>query len=218
MFLKSPNLFSLLTLVAVIAMAGTAQAAIIAGFDFGAGDAARVQPGFTAVTSGTSDAVTSTGDGIGIEFDTNASGIRDRGITAPITGHPDAAILRDLFFWSTADAITFTLSGLDANTTYDIVGYIFDSESGNSGKNIDFTTSGGTVSVTTDNTDASNSVFDLESLTTDANGQATIVMDHTGGAGGAVSFINGFAIVPEPASLALVGLGGLMILGRRRQA
>ena len=156
-------------------------------------------------------------------MDTTPSGFRDRGVTSPITGNPDAALTRDLAFWSTTNPITFTFSGLQANTEYIVTTWAFDAESGNSGKNIDFTTNGGTVSITTSNTDASYNPIALENLITDGAGTATIVMEHTGGAGGAVSFTNGFQLtavtttpIPEPVSVA-AGLMGLTLIAVRRR-
>lgn len=187
--MKIPIHLALLALSASIAQAADAS------FDIQTGS--NTQTGFTAVTSfPVSDGT------VTLSLDIPPSGFRDRGITAPIDGHPDADILRDLAFWSTTNPITFTFSGLQANTDYGVLGWVFDSESGNNGKNIDFTTNGGTVSITTSNTSNNNSAFSIPNLTTDGSGTATIVMDHTGGAGGAVSFVNGFqlsiASAPSP--------------------
>lgn len=98
--------------------------------------------------------------------------------------------------------------------------WVFDSESGNYGKNIDFTTNGGTVSITTNNTNASlTSAFSMSNLTSNGSGTATIVMDHTGGAGGAVSLLNGLQLtaVPEPTVPAIMAIfGSIALLARRR--
>jgi hypothetical protein len=186
-----------------------ARASTIA-FDIQSGS--NTQPGFTAVTSfpGTDGTVT-------LNVDTIPNGFRDRGITAPIDGNPYAEVLRDLAFWSTTAPITFTFSGLQPNTEYSATTWVFDNQSGNSGKNIDFTTNGGTISLTTSNLSAVGNPYSLANLTADGSGTATIVMDHTGGAGGAVSFTNGFelVVVPEPAALVVLGpLLGLMSLHR----
>lgn len=203
-----PNLALLCILPLVVSTASGA----VTSFDIQSGS--NTQSGFTPVSS-----FPATDGTVTISVDVNPSGFRDRGITAPITGHPDAAILRDLAFWSTSDPITFTFSGLQLNTEYTVLGWVFDSESGNSGKNIDFTTNGGTASITTSNTSNNNAAFSIPNLTSNGAGTATIVMDHTGGAGGAVSFVNGFEleVIPEPSSTLIVGLGlGLGLLRRRR--
>lgn len=202
-----------LTFMAAIGMASVPSQAATVSFDIQSGS--NTQSGFTAVTSFPASDGTVT-----LSVDTAPSGFRDRGVTAPITGNPDAAILRDLAFWSTTDPITFTLSGLQANTVYTGTFWVFDAESGNNGKNIDFTTSGGTVSLTTDNTDASANPYSLKNITSSGTGTATIVMDHTGGTGGPVSFVNGFmiesTIIPTP-SAAIAGLVGLGALAARRR-
>lgn len=188
------------------------QAATVA-FDIQSGS--NTQTGFTAVTTFPASDGTVT-----LSVDVGPSGYRDRGVTAPISGDPDAAILRDLAFWSTSDAITFTFTGLLANTEYSVLGWVFDSESGNNGKNIDFTTNGGTASITTNNTDASSTTaFSIPNLISNGSGTATLVMDHTGGAGGAVSLLNGVQLtaIPEPSSTMLIGLAAMFGLLRRRR-
>jgi hypothetical protein len=195
----------------IIALACSSTQAATTSFDIQSGT--NTQSGFTAVSSFPASDGTVT-----MTVNVNPSGFRDRGVTAPITGHPDAATLRDLAFWSTSDPITFTFSGLQLNTEYTVLGWVFDSESGNSGKNISFTTNGGTASITTSNTSNNNAAFSIPILTSDGTGSATVVMDHTGGAGGAVSYVNGFQLtaIPEPSSALLGGLGLLALLRRRR--
>jgi len=204
-------------LVGLLLASAVANAQAIA-FDIQSGS--NTQSGFTAVTSfPTSDGTVS------LSVDTSPNGFRDRGVTSPISGNPDENILRDLAFWGTSDPITFTFSGLQASTEYEGLFWVFDPESGNSGKNIDFTTTGGsgggTVSITTDNTDANNNPYSLVNFFSTGSGTATITMDHTGGSGGAVSFVNGFelAVVPEPSSFALLaGMFGLTWVMLRRRA
>lgn len=206
------TLLASITIGLLLASAGANAQAI--GFDIQSGS--NTQSGFTSVTSfPTSDGT------VTLSVDVNPNGFRDRGVSSPISGDPDAAILRDLAFWSTSNPITFTFSGLQASTEYTVLGWVFDSESGNSGKNIDFTTGGGTVSITTSNTSNNNSAFSIPNLISDGTGTATIVMDHTGGAGGAVSFVNGFelAVVPEPSAFALLaGFFGLTWVMLRRRS
>ena len=157
---------SLICLVPLIAC--NAPAAVIS-FDIQTGS--NTQPDFTAVTTfPTSDGT------VTISVNTSPNGFRDRGITAPITGHPDSAILRDLAFWSTTNPVIFTFTGLQANTEYSVLAWVFDSESGNSGKNIDFSTTGGTVGITTSHTANNNAAFAIPGLTSDGTGTATITM------------------------------------------
>lgn len=212
MFLKFQNLLFASLFALVISMVCVPGQASIIAFDIQTGS--NTQTGFTAVTSFPASDGTVT-----MSVDVSPSGFRDRGITTPINGNPDAQLMRDLAFWSTSDPITFTFTGLQANTIYTATTWAFDAESGNSDKNIDFTTNGGTVSITTSNTNASYNPIALANITSNASGTATIIMEHTGGSGGAVSFTNGFQLelIPEPASLILLGAGSVVVLGRRRR-
>jgi hypothetical protein len=206
------NMKTLPTLFLVVSLPAALHGSTVA-FDIQTGT--NTQTSFTPVTSFPASDGT-----VSMTVSQNPSGFRDRGVTAPITGNPDAALLRDLAFWSTSNPIVFTFSGLQTSTEYSIRAWVFDSESGNNGKNIDFTTGGGTISITTNNTDASlTSGFAIPNFISDAGGSATITMDHTGGAGGAVSLVNGFelTVIPEPSSALMLGLlAGTGLLRRRR--
>lgn len=165
----------------------------IAGFDYGQ-SVSPVQSGFTKVDNTAANVTTTTGDGIGIRVDTAASGSRDRG---EVTGNPLSDLIRDLHFISSSSPVTFTLSGLAPNTTYNIAAYAYDREPGNNGKILAWTTNGGTVTHTTNSSDPSSAAFDLKPLTTDGSGQGTITGDHIGGLGGSVILWNGFEILSE---------------------
>ena len=215
--LESRNFVAVLALAAVVGGTTAPAPASTIAFDIQSGS--NTQSGFTGVTSFPASNGT-----VSLSVDVAPSGFRDRGISAPITGNPYAEVLRDLAFWSTTDPITFTFSGLLPNTEYSGMAWVFDDNSGNSGKNIDFTTSGGTISLTTSNITAAGNPYTLANLTSTALGTATIVMDHTGGAGGAASLVNGFELVvavPEPEFLAvlgpLLGLGGFRLLASKRK-
>ncbi len=180
---------SLFAAVLVITM-GTAlivHGRLIAGFDYGT-SGSPVQQDFTKVEISTN--VTTTANGVSIVAD-KAATARDRGeIADPLTD-----LIRDLHFIGNSDPVTFSLSGLAPNTTYNITVYVYDNQSGNTGKILEWTTNGGTVTNTTDYLDPSSAPVELAPLTTDASGEATITGDHTGGAGGSVIFWNGFEII-----------------------
>lgn len=203
------TLFTLALVIGILSM--PAHAAIIVGFDYGT-TTSNVETDFVRVSD--SDAVTTDPiTGISIVADTSAS-TRERGSTPP---DPLRDLVYDLHFVGNSNPIVFTIAGLTPNTTYDIIGYSYDVESGNNGKIIRWTTNGGFVDHTTNSSDPSSAAFNLAPMTTDALGVGTITGDHIGGSGGAVILWNGFAIIPEPASLMLVGIGSMLLLGRKRR-
>ncbi len=138
------------------------------------------------------------------------------------TGAPTDAVAT-----TAATATSFTISGLAANTQHQIQLWNLDKDF-NNGNNLSWwdTTNGtgddavfiGSIENSTSPNPATNDDFSVTGLvTSDATG--TLRFGATNTAPQAV-FINGLelGVIPEPGSLALLGLGSLMILGRRRTA
>lgn len=204
-------------------LAATAPAATTS-FDIQSGS--NTQSGFTAVTAfPTSDGM------VTITVDNNPTNYRDRAGNAvtKLDGHPDTAILRDLAFWNSSSNVsnpvyvaTFTFSGLQADTEYSGLAWVWDNEQGNNGKSFNLTTAGGSGGGTTSITNTQNTLafaqtgpFELVNFTSTETGTATIAMHSVAGG---VSFVNGFQLtaIPEPSTALLGGLGLLALLRRRR--
>jgi hypothetical protein len=98
-------------------------------------DAAQTEPGFTSFTIADSGSVV---DGIKVEL---AGTLDARWRGAPV-GIPYSLIYRD-FIFSRPGGMTVTLSGLEADTTYEITIYAYDTSSGAGGDRIaDWTANG----------------------------------------------------------------------------
>lgn len=211
------------TIILSSLLAATAPAAVTS-FDIQAGT--NTQSGFTSVTAfPTSDGT------VTITVDVNPTNYRDRaaGAVTKLAGDPDTDILRDLAFWNSSSNVTnpvlvatFTFSGLQFNTQYSGLVWVFDNEQGNNGKSFNLTTAGSSGGGTTSITNTQNTLafaqtgpFDLVDFTSTETGTATIAMHSVAGG---VSFVNGFQLtaIPEPSAALLGGLGLLALLRRRR--
>jgi hypothetical protein len=212
------------TLLGVGALTGSAaDAGVIVAADFGQ-PASPVESGFQAQT-GNTQTYTGIGDLASgqaiITFTAGAN--RDR--AAPTSGaSPD--LYRDLFTAlseTQTNGVTLSISGLDPSTTYSLEIWSLD-RGFNNGATYEWrdTTDPaspvllGTITNSTSAVPASLSEFRVTAnVTSDATG--TIRLGHNDSAG--TGTINGLRIstVPEPTSAALVGVGGLGLLARRRR-
>ncbi len=127
-------------------------------------------------------------------------------------GSPDDDLVNDGIFANSGASITLTITGLAAGNSYDLLYYTADnfpatSVSANGVSPIAYT---GTIA-NAGYADV-NDFFYLEGVI--ANGSGEIVV--TGTNPGGFSTLTGFQIVPEPSVALLGGLGGLLLLRRRR--
>jgi hypothetical protein len=165
---------------------------------------------------------------------------RDRG--SPTGAAGDSDLFRDLMFAGTSGSnvqstnyIELTLSGLTPNTGYEIATYSYDS-TGTHTTNWTATaptngtvgwTPGGTFTAPADEqsiawTPGTTPAPAIFSVTTDPSGSVSLWAyggnGVTGNQNSDTTYINGFQVaVPEPASIGLLAISGLVLFKRRRQ-
>ncbi len=133
------------------------------------------------------------------------------GVAADWSGTP--VMLKGGFY--TFTSMTLTIKGLSAAGQYDL--YL--AGNANNGNSTTFTigsVSQATSATSNDSWVLGDNYVQFTNLTPSAQGEISVVMT---GAGKGVPVINGFQLanaVPEPASLGLIGLSGLLFLRRKR--
>ena len=206
-----------LAAIAGLALTATSANAALLAVDFGK-STSPVATTFQQATAG----VTTLGD-----FTINSSGGNgdyDRGIPSGANQIDD--LYRD-FIFSQGTSITIAISGVGiaADTEYELTFYAYDSgeprrtavagTAGTTGTKLEGF-GGSTTAPTTLDQYALTGTF-----TSDSTGNLTFLVDGSGPAPGTAgrSAINGFEIsaVPEPSTTALLGLGGLALILRRRK-
>jgi len=116
---------------------------------------------------------------------------------------------------------TITFSGLDDALLYDIqIGHAFSANTTNT--DTDYSVDGQTATAYHDNV-AGSSFVNLSDLSTDGSGNLVISLTGASGASGS-SFVSAMTLtasdvapIPEPSSAALLGLGGLALISRRKR-
>ncbi len=145
------------------------------------------------------------------------------GVGAPPDDPYYVQAANDLAYETGAGAISLTFAGLDDSLTYNV--RIYSLLNQDTGRTMNFSVTNGAGFETLLNSsradrwnaatlEAGGTVFSGVSV----NASNEIVVTYTDG-NNAVGFMNAVVleVVPEPASLALMGLGGLMMLPRRRR-
>jgi len=218
-----PNPIAIATMAAILSIAasGFTQAAMLYDVNNGATSTTNTQAGWIAATPTNGVTFTTVGGGT-LNF-------RDRN-----TGNTDGAsgdtanndMWRDLFFIrGTAGpvepglGVDVTISGLLASTQYNVNVWAWDDSSDNgrtatwNGNLISFPTTGDPTSL--------NDYVVAFTATTNSSGTLVLQGRDAGGQNDDV-YLNGFELsavtqnIPEPGSLAVLGLGGLMLARRRR--
>jgi hypothetical protein len=155
---------------------------------------------------------------------TDAQGVFDRGTPSGANQIDD--FYRDFIFDNNSDGFTITITGagIIASTAYEMTFYAYDSgevrptavagSAGTTGTKLTGFAATATTGPTSLDQHAGTSVF-----TSDATGTLTFFVDGSSSGGTGRSSINGFELnaVPEPTTTALLGLGGLALIMRRRK-
>lgn len=224
----------LVPILAAVAIGTPAFGAIVARFDLGT-TGSQVASGWEQVAVGVqSDNLTSvSGTQNGITVQLGASTVfdaRDRGVNATLHNNPTLnpggildPVLRDWLFDninSTAGDFTVDFTGLEPDTPYEITAIHLETSGGQSTFVTDWyegsDSSGTLLGAWNGGRTAPLAATDFVDLnvTSDAAGELSLFMDPTTGP----PRLNGFIVnqIPEPGSLVLVGLGGLLLLRRQR--
>jgi hypothetical protein len=220
----SKTTMSLATAMGALAMTTSTNAATpILSVDFN-DTAGAHQAGFTAWDEGTGFSKTNVG-GSGLDVTiTGASAMHPRGaaVDGVDAGFTYANLYNDWLYGS-AGPMDFSISGLDANTEYEITWYSYDNNGSVAPHTIKATvatdTTGDTLSFTPGSSTAApkaNDDFAFTGTWISTTGTLNLT---AGATSGTSSRVNGFEIsaVPEPTTTALLGLGGLALILRRRK-
>ncbi|MEM6260741.1 MAG: PEP-CTERM sorting domain-containing protein [Planctomycetota bacterium] len=175
-------------------------------------------------TSQIADLVDSTGAATGIKVDFTYVGAASvAGDGADYSGPYPAAVaslpltaLSDSFFTNNSGQATMTLSGLDDGMVYD---FLFYGARGNNDSMATYavTGSGDTVEVTIDAVfENASSAPTILGVSPDNEGEITVVIGGGTNPRVALNVLQITERVPEPGSLALLALGGVLIARRRR--
>lgn len=136
-------------------------------------------------------------------------------------GSPYANLMQDLIYANSPQSIT--LSGLVANQAYNLVLYNAGDQNVAGGRTSTFTVNGVTQTSVWDGLTstlvAGVSYVNYASVLSDGTGTLVINFGIAGGTGVLETDLDGFQLmaVPEPSSLAMLAVAGLMLIGWRRR-
>ena len=198
---------------------------VLAGFDFN--DSSPTQAGFTGIPASNSTSYNVTNNGVTVDITINnrTTGNQNRDRGAGTVAAPRGDLTRDFEQWyNNSGGQTngvFSFSGLKPNTGYYLEFYMYNIGSGQTTQSFYDGDSLAAPLITTFTTSGNqnNQATWSPGLTiftgSDSSGEIDITV--LSSSGGRLT-INGVAIyVPEPSSTALLGLGGLALMLRRRR-
>jgi hypothetical protein len=226
-----------ITITGILALSADSASAAISYIDLGissqttTGNYNNMTGGTGAVPNNLANMIDNTGatTDIGVEYVGNnitLAGTAGTGANFDVPGdgpsYPtvlsgiSSSALRDGLFINENGVITLTFTGLDAGMTYDFLAY---GARGNGGVGVTYTATGantenGSISSVSDN---GTETVNLTGITANGSNEITFVVTDLGGAG-ALNFLQiTSSPIPEPSSTALLGLGGLALILRRRK-
>jgi|GEM_PF-2298682 len=203
-----------LAAIAGLALTATSVNAALLAIDFNH-NTSPTESGFIGQNS--SSVVHSTTAGNLTVSYSGQQGTFDRGVGATATHGTNTDLYRD-FIFDNSTTMVLTLSGpaLSANTAYELTFYAFDEAQDSSVSFAGTSGTAGSVGPIVSTADADiTSLGQFAATGTFISDGAGILTITTGA--GTRPRINGFSIIPEPSTTALLGLGGLALILRRRK-
>jgi hypothetical protein len=216
---RVPRCFLAVTAAAAtLGLAGAARAALKFDVTSGGSPAAAGYTALNVPTGGNSGSATVGTIAVTLASGTSSSARTDR---APLSGDD---LLDDLIFAQDSAALTFTFTGLQAGTSYRFTVYSADKSTPTSNDISAFYLGSSTTpflsGVKVVNEENGSAAAKYSGTFTAATSDPVIITSKTiSGVTPLYTVVNGFelSVVPEPGSLALLGLGALVLLRQRRR-
>lgn len=221
--MKMKNITKTTMSLAAALLAGSASAATLAagtviGVAFG-GDSDNNfnEVKATGTFSPLIDTTGATLTGVGLTF--AGANIPNHGLAdGDLAGQPSQFSFANLDRWSlsnTAGGMTINMTGLNDSLTYDLV----IGAASDAAQDVDtiFSADGQSFTNAAKTGNGADAFVSFTGLETDGSGTLVITADMASGSAYAAISAMELTAVPEPGSLALLGLGGLMLIRRRRR-